>query len=234
VSGQKITIGPPQPSPEFCSIVILGMMNPAIHHPSWYQSVKLIDEQERDSAVAGQIVIMQQVSQFSTSDFSIICVPDRWEIQSRKFASMDRILALASRVFEILDHTPVGAFGYNFHFHRETLSRSVGNLLGRAIKELPLGLRGVGDAEGQVILTSSAENQKRTVTIAQSPLGTNRLFMGFNYHYDLMGVRPPGAHFDLTPVLTKPFKPDFEQSETLGKAILEAFAETGGVDGSGN
>jgi hypothetical protein len=231
-SGTNVTIAG-QPSPEFCSIVVVGMMNPAIHHPSWYHSMKLLNDKERDSAVAGPLVIMQQVSQFVAPDFGIVCVPNRWEIQTQKVASMDRILDVASRVFEILDHTPVSAFGFNFHFHRETAVERIGDRLAATIKRLPLGFQLFDNAEGQLVITSTRPNQKKVVTVAQSVLGTNRAFIGFNFHYEIALTNPP-SHFNLTSLFIEYFRPDYDESQRLSKDVTEGLAKIGGVSAPSN
>jgi hypothetical protein len=211
----------------------MGMMNPAIHHPSWYHSMNLLSEQERDSAVSGALVMMPQVSQFVSPDFGIACLPERWEIQTPKFATMDRILATASRVFEILDHTPVKSFGFNFHFHREVSIERVGDRLGAAIKQLPLGLQVLGTADGQLVLTSMPQGQKKMITIAQSQLGLNRVFVGLNFHYDIV-LTDPSAHFDLSPLLAEHFRPDYTEGERLTQAVIEGLPKIGGAIGSRN
>src|SRR6202030_1678960 len=109
---------PLPPSRELWSIVVIGLMNPAIHHPSWYQSMQLLDKQEVDYAGSASalvpIVLAPQIAQFAVQEFKIVCLSNRWEIQTQRPEAVDRILKVASRVFEILDHTPVNAFGFNF------------------------------------------------------------------------------------------------------------------------
>jgi hypothetical protein len=209
------------------------MMNPGIHHPSWYHYVKLLSDKERDAAVAGPLVIMQQVSQFVAPDFGIVCVPNRWEIQTTKFASMNRILDAAAQVFKILDHTPVSAFGFNFHFHRETHVQKIGDRLAATIKRLPLGLQLFANAEGQLSITSSLPNRKKTATVAQSVLGTNRAFVGFNFHYEI-ALTQPASHFDLAPLLVEHFRPNYDESERLTKDITDGLTKIGDVNATSN
>ena len=222
----------PLPSREFCSIVVVGQMNPAIHHPSWYQSMKLLDKQEFDSAVSGPMLLMPQISQFAAPEFSIVCLPDRWEIQTRRLEAMDRILAAASSVFEILDHTPVSAFGFNFQFHRET-SVDVGHILGSVVERLPLGLKLSGDVAGQLTLMSTAKGQKTTASVAKSQLGANIVFVSLNFHYDIIpNTSKIPAHFDLAPLLTEHFWPDEARSVAYVQSVVEGLPKIGGVNGS--
>src|SRR4029077_17732685 len=128
-------------SPNFYSIVVVGRMNPAIHHPTWYHYLKLLDENERDFALAApSMVSTPQINQFVAPAFTIICLPERWEIQTVKHEFVDRILLVASKVFQTLDHTPINAYGFNFHAHRNTSVSNTGEVLSEALIGVNLGL----------------------------------------------------------------------------------------------
>jgi hypothetical protein len=233
VTGNAVLTNLPQPSAEFCSIVVTGMMNPAIHHPSWYQSIKLLDKAEYEAAITAQMVLMQQASQFVAPEFSVICIPDRWEIQTVRFANMGRLLSVASKVFEVLDHTPVSAYGFNFHFHKDTKVENVGQRLGSVIEKLPLGQKLSGDIAGQFLLAATSGQEKKTKSVAQSQLGKSIAFISLNFHYQVVATQE-SHHFDLGPLLEKHFWTDEAEAQAFAQSVVEGMPSIGVSDGSRN
>ncbi|MCO6458298.1 MAG: hypothetical protein J5I93_23575 [Pirellulaceae bacterium] len=101
------------------SIVVIGGMNPTIHHPSWYRLVELLSDDEVEAITTGAepVVVTPQFSRFAGPDFELICRQDRWEIQTKNELWQQRSCAIAGQVFDhLLKHTMVSALGLNFHF----------------------------------------------------------------------------------------------------------------------
>jgi hypothetical protein len=233
IGGELVAPNAPQPSREFCSIVVTGTMNPAIHHPSWYQSIQLLDQAAFDAAVAAPMVMVPQFSQFSTPDFSIICLPDRWEIQTGKFSNAATILAAASKVFKVLDQTPVGAYGFNFQFHKESSVENVGKSLSLAVERLPLKLNLSGEVTGQFIVVSNDTGSKKTISVSNSPLGPRLVFVGVNFHYTIDPTKYP-SHFDLAPMLNSRFSVDEAEAQGFAKSVVNGLLKIGELNGSGD
>lgn len=223
----------PIPAPEFYSIVVVGKMNPAIHHPTWYKYLGLLDEQECNSALAATIVVVSPVSQFTAPPFQVVCQPERWEIQTTQSKYMERILVTASKVFEVLTHTPVSAYGFNFHFHKEARTANVGQALGSAVSGLPLGLVLSEDEAGEMSVISTNKDGHTTITVAQSALGPNRVLVRFNAHYNIALALNP-VHFELTPLLREHFFPDHARAEQYAQSVVSGLPKLGGVNGGRN
>jgi len=104
------------------SVVLLGHMNPRIHHPIWYAQVELFSREEVDVAVQTQpIVCTPAFSQFGVDDLLIKCLQDRWDITTANPAKIDRIREIAERIFDkLLPHTPVTVIALNYDFTRQT------------------------------------------------------------------------------------------------------------------
>ena len=219
----------PQPK-ELYSIVVVGKMNPAIHHPVWYQYLGLLDQRERDAAVGGPLVVMQQVSQFKAPAFTILCTPDRWEIQAFYREFMDRILVIASKVFDVLTHTPVSSYGFNFHVHKEVNVENPGRSLGNVVRRLPFGLNLSDNMEGELSAVAVSPYHRLTISVANSPLGQSLAWIRFNAHYDV-AVRAEPTHFDLASLLTEHFWPDFERAQRYNQSVADGFSRIG--DGNG-
>ncbi len=119
------------------SVVVVGAMNPSIHHPIWYRHVGLLDEQEEKVALEKPAILLpvpMRMASFETESFQISCQHDRWQILTTNPACADRILSLTEKLFDVLlSHTPVTQFGYNFDFTfglgRQAVARMLGHLL---------------------------------------------------------------------------------------------------------
>ena len=110
------------------SVVVVGAMNPVIHHPAWYHAMSIITQSELEESLRKPVVVIPQFAQFASDSFSIVCLPDRWQV-SCDTADGERIVALAKATFEKLYHTPVTAYGVNHNFHAETTKQILSTLM---------------------------------------------------------------------------------------------------------
>src|SRR5262245_51485447 len=94
-------------------------MNPAIHHPAWYHVMSIITKSELEKSFNQPVVASPPAAQFVSDGFSIMCIPDRWQVLI-ELADATRIVEIAKLMFATLDHTPVNAYGINHDFHAET------------------------------------------------------------------------------------------------------------------
>src|SRR5947209_9499838 len=124
---------------EVYSIVIVGNMNPRIHHPAWYEAVEVLSREEARVAVASPVMCTPALSQVQFDGLAVLCLQDRWEIQSQDARKLERMLDIAGRTFDTLMHTPIAAFGLNFHFVRPAGLQDVGLRLAELGNDLPLG-----------------------------------------------------------------------------------------------
>src|SRR4051794_7203893 len=77
----------PEPKTELYAIVVLGQMNPAIHHPAWYHRVNLIDDSEFkeatfDGKAEGQPQTLISVPTVKVGAFAVTCYNNRWDIRT--------------------------------------------------------------------------------------------------------------------------------------------------------
>ena len=97
------------------SVVVSGHMNPAIHHPAWYEQIGILTQAEALESLKGEnFVCLPQVAQFASRGITVTCIPTRWDARTTKADQRERILDIAKRTYTALDHTPVSAFGFNF------------------------------------------------------------------------------------------------------------------------
>ncbi len=164
-------------APHLVSIVVVGGMNPRLHHPAWYQAIGAIDSDEMDEAVAfDQTVVTPQASQLQFSGITVVCVPERWEVRSSIASNKLRMHGLMLKVFDDnLHHTPVSAVGFNFHYRFESeaevqLIRRVGDLF-------PAG----GIKAATLTMVGQATDQRLQVQLQQP--SEERLSAQFNFEY---------------------------------------------------
>jgi len=202
------------------SIVILGAMNPAIHHPIWYQLNKLLgDDEVKQALTAGGLVNSPDVSQFSCSDFRITCMRDRWDIFTTKSELRARMLTIAAAVFVKLPETPIGLFAFNNDFHLQTRSADVGTLLGKKLSQLHLNLP-AGISKESITINMDTP-YPTTFRIEPSPHSPNMVFVAVNTNHPVPSSE--AGYFDLTPMLTEFFEKDFAMASSRASAIAQAI-----------
>lgn len=198
------------------SIVIVGAMNPAIHHPAWYHQIQLLGESESQNP--SEVIVTPVLAQFAVTDLAISCTTDRWIIKTERSESVEKLLSFTCTVFDVLNQTPISAFGFNFDYHRHTSLATVGVFLAERVATANLGLK--DDAESADIRVRHKQGGRRiTVTVQPSKSGPQFIFIGTNYHYEIADLNLP-SHFDLSPPLREHYSADRSESKTELSRIL--------------
>src|SRR5208282_3573092 len=156
------------------AIVLIGGMNPRIHHPSWYRLVGLFDEEEAEAALkTAHTLITPPLSQIQTPKLTIVCQDDRWEIRTSDPDQVERIQEITYRLFDdILPHTPVQAAGLNFNFVKDTNSSDVAGYLASVLVNAPLGLTTANAVAAEFVLRRSFDDH--TVLTAVRPIAERK------------------------------------------------------------
>jgi hypothetical protein len=207
------------------SIVVVGAMNPRIHHPLWYNLVGIIDHKETDYALErDDLICTPPISKFLTSQFLIICQQDRWEIQTKVFNKSKEIISVAKRVFDILDETPIQNFGFNFNFIRKNPHGNTVHISSDLIKKIDIGLP---KKEGVANFTFSWKESKRKTTVIIKPIENdeNLLSVSINLHYNIEEIIGKSKRFDLGELFTKHFQYDEKESYNLLNDIIANFGK---------
>jgi hypothetical protein len=108
------------PEVQGVSIVALGNFNPAIFQPLWFSLHNLIRDDEASGAEVK--VIHNEVTIFSTNWFSLQVTDGRFSVETQDPTMYQPIRDLALGTFQILEHTPVRAFGFNRDQHFKIVS----------------------------------------------------------------------------------------------------------------
>jgi hypothetical protein len=230
------------------SIVVVGNMNPAIHHPAWYKLIGALDDNELAlSSVAsgalesvaltdasgstnigamqiraGATIVTPQLAHFRAGKISIACTLQNLTISTYERGSLPRVLEIASLVFETLGHTPVVSYGFIFRFHRQSSIKNVGERLAELVNLSGLDFLGGGPGKHSAKMSYSLTDDSRSLSVSVEPSvrGSNTVFVGINANHPII-VRGELEQFDLTPRLREGIEQaSTEADELLSKIIV--------------
>ena len=207
------------------AIVVVGGMNPRIHHPLFYKMLELAPEQEIQAALdSDSTICVPQTAQLDLGDVRVVCLPDRWQISSTNEAACPRLLSVADRVMSALDFTPVSAVGFNFDFVRSAGAK-LADRLAALSRTMPLAFPpGPGASAAFTYSTVEAETAAkltRRVTIQLGADGPGRLFARQNFHYDIHIV----GHFSVGEIMRARHERDRSAAQAQLARTLDAIKE---------
>jgi hypothetical protein len=211
------------PPDDTYAIVVVGAMNPAIHHYAWYLHEGILSREEADAASKGGAVLCTaQISQFTFGSLTVTCEPIRWTAAVTDPQYLMRAVEIADRTFTVLPHTPVSALGLNFMHHRTTRLPKVSKILGRLVHDLPLGLLSEPneDCAGKLNFQHvSGPGRVASVQIEPSVRADDQIYVALNFEYKFM---PEGEFKSFELEIRDRFKSDREHSERQLQSILNA------------
>jgi len=184
------------------------------------------DEGKRSLESGKLLAVTQQISQFSVDDFTIVCEPGRWQVQTRDEAQLERLREITEKTFELLYHTQIAAFGFNFTYHRKTSLPEVNTVLATLMEAVPLGLK-PDRAErraAKINYQTTSGGRVLTVAIEPSSKGADLVYVAINAEHRIKPL-PPGEYrqFDLTPLLRESFARDYEDAKQTLASVLDAL-----------
>ena len=207
-------------SPDLQSIVIVGAMNPSIHHPSWYKIFDLISPDELSFALEKeQCICTSQVTRFRIPAFEIICQDERWEIKTFEKGARDRILDVACRVFKLLDHTPVRACGHNSILFHKTSLNSVHDFLSTKVLAANIGFVRGDKNSAEIHFKSWSGDTETNVRVAPHAQEKDVAQIYVNSHRKIVET----GHFDLEPILRVSFKHHSQEVEKQVESIKKSL-----------
>jgi hypothetical protein len=194
-------------------------MNPAIHHPAWYLATSIITQSAFEESLRKPVVVMPQVAQFASDGFSVVCLPNRWQV-SCDTADGAHIIAVAKATFDKLYHTPVTAYGVNHDFHVETV-KQIPSTLATIVRKtgLPFPPNEVGTAA--ITYTAEVSGATFKTVVSESPRGPNFLHIQNNAHFLIPQdtIQP----FDLGPLLDEAFRRNEDRSQSMLSSLVNAI-----------
>jgi hypothetical protein len=175
------------------SIVVVGKFNPAIFHPQWFARFNLLGPEETEDAKLE--ISHPDISIFTAGWAKVQVAEERAVFETSDPTKKNEVRDLALGTFQVLEHTPLRAFGINSERHYKAGSEETWHAIGDffAPKDAWLGLfdqdgRRPG-LHGMSILGGRKGCSADQVQIQLGPTNPQRvatgIFIKINQHYEL-------------------------------------------------
>jgi hypothetical protein len=203
------------------SVVIIGGMNPLIHHPSWYEHLGILTREETEAALQdAQTLTSPPAAQIVLAGLRIACVQGRWDVSATTPEGRGRILDIAARTFDTLEHTPVAAFGLNFNFKRRTHHPDSGSVLARLLEQLPIGLdSGRGKTGALTWKAATGPTNETSIEISGVPGAPSLVSIANNFHHAIEAT----GRFALGPLLREAWSSDEPSARSSTERVVAAL-----------
>ncbi len=116
---------------EGASIVLLGAINPAIFHPSWFHEQGLIAKPDLDSAEVE--LVTRQLSVMTIGGMRVIVQPEKFQVETSAVNMLGPLRDLVLGAFKVLEHSPVTAMGLNYNAHYKIASKDDWHSIGHRL-----------------------------------------------------------------------------------------------------
>lgn len=121
----------PQIQIQGTSIVLIGNLNPAIFHPSWFAAHNLLRAEETDAAIIN--IVHPDVASFKIEWLEVNIVRERFQISTVQESYYEALRDIAVGILGLLSHTPIRLMGINRDFHFDLVSEDLWNVLGHRL-----------------------------------------------------------------------------------------------------
>jgi hypothetical protein len=204
-------------------IVLLGAMNPRLHHPLWYKLIGLIDEAEAAEAMAGSLIVTPQISQFQTSKLQLTATSERWELHTQDPELRDRVAKMAATTFdEKLHETPISLFAFNNNFYLKAAGNDIAKSMASKLeKSLGLSFPNLQATSTMFVLTG--DGGPINIRIEPSTRGSDEIFVAVNSNH---AVTSSSGYFKLSEVFGQTLNTDCELARKYAKEIVDVFSKS--------
>lgn len=209
------------------SVVVLGSMNPALHHPSWYKYIGILDDEAESSALSNEFVFLPQLGQFRTKEFQLFCDTQRWQVVVPSSDQFDRAIEIAKVTFDDrLVETPIRAYGLNFNHHLATKCSDVGAAIAQLLCGLPFGFRQQDGTTGKLSFTQPVADGIVRCDVEPSARHKTMVYVAFNAHYELASKAEP-TPISLNALIRSHLDEVLENVRTRVDRVMAVFQDGG-------
>jgi hypothetical protein len=224
-----------EPENNSVSIVLIGNLNPAIFHPSWFVANNLLSQNDIESAEVE--ITHRGFSVFKVGDWLRVQVePNRFLAETTE-PPFIRLYDLVVRTFrEALIHTPIFQMGINRRVHFSVGDEETRNKIGKKLApqeawgEWASCINGKKDNErGGMVSLSMRETglDDRETGHIQAKVEPSRLikngagiFVEINDHYEIPKDDSLAGAIPIIDILEKQFDPSIRRSEWIIDQIM--------------
>jgi hypothetical protein len=177
------------------SIVALGSFNPAIFHPVWFARHDLIREAEASPETVK--VVSPEVTIVEAEWFVLQVTTDRFSLETRDPRKFLPLRDLVVATFQLLEHTPVRAFGFNSIQSLQCESKEAWHHFGHHFAP-KASWNDILNDPGMLNLTiqgtrSGCDAKRIQISIQPSTSLPNSVVISINEHYDLQETSEPDS-----------------------------------------
>jgi hypothetical protein len=205
------------------SIVALGSFNPAIFHPVWFARHQLIRDKEADSS---QVKVMSpEITVVESEWFALQVTTERFSLETRDPRKFLPLKDLVTATFEILEHTPVRAFGFNSVQACQLASTDAWHHFGHHFAP-KVSWDGILDGPGLRILTiqgTRSGSSADRIQISIQPAVNSGIVISINEHYDVKQSddQAPPSPSSLISGLEQGWNSFLDYSRVVGEHLLK-------------
>ncbi|MFA6413518.1 MAG: hypothetical protein WCW53_12550 [Syntrophales bacterium] len=225
-----------EPENNSVSIVLVGSLNPAIFHPSWFVANDLLSKSDIESAEVE--IVHRNIAIFKVGDWLRIQVdPNRFVAETTE-PPFIRLFDIVVRTFkEALIHTPIIKMGINRRVHFSVGDEETRNKIGMKLapqevwgewashiagkeKEKHGGLTSLSMSQ---IDLDDREDGYITAKVTPSKLVKNGagIFIEVNDHYEINKEDPLAGATPIIDILRKQFDVSIRRSEWIIDQIMD-------------
>jgi hypothetical protein len=207
-------------------INLLGDLNPAIFHPAWFASEKLITEAEANEATKAGVrfICSPQYTTFQIPWATFDVAQDHFNAVTTRESQYEALRDLVLGTFKLLRHSPIKRLGINVECHYKYETLDAWNTFGHKLvpKEI---WRKVMDDPGLLALTIIDKARRKhpdgntRVDIQSSTRVQPGIFFGVNNHYECPTTAPAGAT-EAVKIIESEFNKALEHSNHIINTLL--------------
>ena len=168
------------------AIVILGIFNPAIFHPFWFNAKGLIKSEEAETSKIE--ITHPTITIFSMEWCKVQVEPNRFIIQAASPLHFEQIEDLTLGTFSLMDSTPTNALGINRMMHFKLESRETIDAFGDMIAPKEVWKEFMHDpGVSTLVMVDPKEKAKRItqITVQRSNRLEFGVYIAINNHFDI-------------------------------------------------
>jgi hypothetical protein len=205
-------------------VVLVGHMNPAIFHPTWFAAQDIFSHPEAEHAEIQ--VIHPQHTAFSTDRFRIQVQVDRFTAEAVDPKNHEPLRDVVLGTFNALHHTPIRLMGLNLNSHFQMRDRAALNELGfKLAPKDPWAAIGLDAAMLGLAMQVNRDDEYKghqQIRVEPSVKVRDGVFIQVNDHYDFGAAGEPLSAESALTALETAWGGSLRHARKISRKLLES------------